>query len=80
MIQPYRALCADSQLYGTLPAEMKEQADEVSSMSVFLIFQWLKFCYEQLETPATVLTWLQSGTLTREQVPQLVDFCTLFDS
>ena len=38
VIQSYRALCADSQLYGTLPAEMKEQADEVSSMSVFLIF------------------------------------------
>ena len=53
---------------------MKEQADEVSSMSVILIFQWLKFCYEQLETPATVLTWLQNGTLTREQVPQLVAF------
>ena len=79
MIQSYRALCADSQLYGTLPVEMKEQADEVSSMSVFLIFQWLKFCYEHLETPAMVLTWLQSGTLTREQVPILVDFCILLD-
>ena len=67
-------MCAESPLYGTLPAEMKEQADEVSPMLVFLIFQWLKFCYEQLETPATVLTWLQNGTLTRDQVPPLVDF------
>lgn len=38
VIQPYRALCADSQLYGTLPAEMKEQADEVGSMSFFSNF------------------------------------------
>ncbi|CBK22517.2 uncharacterized protein [Blastocystis hominis] len=57
-----KALCAESPLYGTLPAEMKEQADE-----------WLKFCYEQLETPATVLTWLQNGTLTRDQVPPLAE-------
>ena len=48
------------------------------SVCVFSNFQWLKFCYEQLETPATVLTWLNNGTLTREQVPALVESPVVF--
>ena len=57
-----KVLCADSPLYGSMGAEKKEIADE-----------WIAFCKEQLEIPATVLTWLENGNLTRSDVPTLAE-------
>ncbi|OAO18056.1 elongation factor 1-gamma [Blastocystis sp. ATCC 50177/Nand II] len=52
-----KCLCAESPLYGTLDAEKKALVDT-----------WLEFCDKELEVPLSVLVWLASGLLSREQV------------